>query len=314
MRASVYTAVDKRRWDDFVEGSKNGTFLFFRDYMDYHSDRFDDYSLLLCDDHGGIRALLPANRKEDLLLSHAGLTYGGVISDQRMSLPLMMEVFQTIVLHLTRQKFSKFIYKTIPHIYHTLPAEEDMYILFRKNALLFRRDALTVIDYARRIKFQERRLRAIRKARRYPLPVRETEDYRQFWEILAKNLSIRHGLRPVHSVDEMELLSRRFPSEIKLYAAFDGEVMRAGAVVFLSRNVCHVQYNASSEEGKDTGALDTVMDYLIEHYSRSKRFFDLGVSTEKDGRYLNSGLVEYKEGFGARTVVHDFYKLDLLEP
>ena len=36
----------KAEWDAFVKTSKNGTFLFMRDYMEYHNDRFIDYSLL----------------------------------------------------------------------------------------------------------------------------------------------------------------------------------------------------------------------------------------------------------------------------
>ena len=32
-----YTPADKRIWDLYVAKSKNATFLFRRDYMDYHS-------------------------------------------------------------------------------------------------------------------------------------------------------------------------------------------------------------------------------------------------------------------------------------
>ena len=36
-----YTARQSAEWNEFVERSKNGTFLFHRSYMDYHADRFD---------------------------------------------------------------------------------------------------------------------------------------------------------------------------------------------------------------------------------------------------------------------------------
>ena len=42
-----YSSQRKVAWDDFVKRSKNATFLFFRDYMDYHADRFQDASLLI---------------------------------------------------------------------------------------------------------------------------------------------------------------------------------------------------------------------------------------------------------------------------
>ena len=71
-----YTAAYHRDWNDFVSESSNGTFLFLREYMEYHADRFTDYSLLVYDGNK-LLALLPANRSGDVLYSHAGLTYGG---------------------------------------------------------------------------------------------------------------------------------------------------------------------------------------------------------------------------------------------
>ena len=41
-----YTPDKANEWNKFIAKSKNGTFLFDRNYMDYHSDRFHDYSLL----------------------------------------------------------------------------------------------------------------------------------------------------------------------------------------------------------------------------------------------------------------------------
>ena len=77
-----YTAAYHRDWNDFVSESSNGTFLFLREYMEYHADRFTDYSLLVYDGNK-LLALLPANRSGDVLYSHAGLTYGGLIVTTR---------------------------------------------------------------------------------------------------------------------------------------------------------------------------------------------------------------------------------------
>src|SRR2546422_7305996 len=80
MRVEMYADSKKEAWDNFVLGSKNGTFLFLRDYMDYHRDRFVDHSLVVSLDDGTPLSLLPANRVADTLVSHGGLTYGGVVS------------------------------------------------------------------------------------------------------------------------------------------------------------------------------------------------------------------------------------------
>ena len=62
-----YTAEQKTVWDSFVATSKNGTFLFMRDYMDYHADRFADHSLMFYKG-GRLIALLPGNESDDCLL------------------------------------------------------------------------------------------------------------------------------------------------------------------------------------------------------------------------------------------------------
>jgi hypothetical protein len=144
------------------------------------------------------------------------------------------------------------------------------------------------------------------------LNVRETEDYKHFWDVLTANLAARYGIKPVHTLEEIELLASRFPGEIKLYGSYSGDILLAGAVVYLSENVCHVQYNAASKRGKEMGAQDLIMDFLIKNYSKSKQFLDFGISTEKDGQVLNTGLVEYKESFGARAEVQDFYEINLM--
>ena len=46
--------------------------------MDYHSEKFSDYSLLIYKGEKLI-ALLPANLINDQLFSHSGLSYGGFI-------------------------------------------------------------------------------------------------------------------------------------------------------------------------------------------------------------------------------------------
>ena len=45
----------------FLDTPKNATFLFRRDYMDYHRDRFADHSLMIFRGEK-LAALLPANR------------------------------------------------------------------------------------------------------------------------------------------------------------------------------------------------------------------------------------------------------------
>ena len=54
-----YDASMAARWDEFARMSRNGTMLHQRGYMDYHSDRFKDCSLVALHE-GKLCALLPA--------------------------------------------------------------------------------------------------------------------------------------------------------------------------------------------------------------------------------------------------------------
>lgn len=297
-------------WDAFVTQSKNATFLLNRDYLEYHSDRFEDCSLIFQVDDK-ICGLLPANRRGNILHSHQGLTYGGLLLNAESTTPLVLDMFTGLIDWMRAQGMAALEYKTIPTIYHALPAEEDRYALFRHNARLVRRDVLSVVDLAHRGPVQTRRMRGARKAAKQGVKVEcHSERWGDYWQLLTEHLMSRFSVPPVHKLDEIELLQQRFPSEIWLATAeHQGDVI-AGVVIFETPRVAHVQYIASSEAGRELAALDLIFMTLIEKLT-SKRYFDFGISNEDQGRRLNVGLIEQKEGFGARAVVHDFYRLDL---
>jgi hypothetical protein len=305
-----YTAQDFDIWNAFVCDSKNGTFLFNREYMDYHSDRFQDYSLLALDKQGRIIALMPANRTGSIVSSHAGLTYGGVISDQRMTTPQMLEVLEAIVRHLKADGIKELEYKTMPSIYHKISAQEDLYALFRLGARLKRRDTLSIIDYPGIPDIQERRLRGGRKAEKKGVKISETQYWEEFWRVLSENLLERYERKPVHTLNEILLLRDRFPSNIRLFTAEYLDQVIGGAVMYCTDSVAHVQYIASNPVGRENHALDLLFVQLIKEFS-VHRYFDFGISTEHDGQVLNQGLIDFKEGFGARAQVHDHYVLPL---
>ena len=297
-------------WDSFVASSKNGAFLFKRAYQDYHSERFPDYSLLFR--RGGHwLALFPACRLGDEVVSHGGLTFGGILSDERMTTPLMMEVFSALVAHLRSDGAHRLVYKVSPAFYHRLPSDEDLYALTHHGAQLIRRDLGYILCPARHPEFQERRRRAVKKAIKAGLLFRETDDYATYWRLLEDTLLARHAAAPVHSLDEIALLHSRFPAGIRLFATFSANEMLAGTVIFENPSVAHSQYIACSDLGREVGALDFVFSELITCVYAEKPWFSFGISTESDGSVLNQGLVEQKEGFGARACTQDFYELSL---
>ena len=294
-----------------MEGSKNGTFMLKRGYVEYHSDRFVDASVVFENETGDIVAAMPASRHGDEVRSHGGLTYGGIISDRRMTAARMLDVFDALKGHLRSEGVARLIYKRVPQIYYSYPADEDIYALFRNGAALFRRDISTTIDLTDPIPFSSVRTRYAKKARKSGLEVRESADFEAYVALLAEVLEFRHAVKPPHSAVELRLLASRFPGVIRLFCAYRGSDMLAGVLVFDTPQVVHAQYIANSEVGREVGALDLVMDHLIHEYAAGHKYFDFGISTEDGGMLLNSGLVGQKEMFGGRGIVYDFYKMEV---
>lgn len=306
-----YTKDQKNNWNEFVKNSKNVHFFFQRDYMEYHSDRFEDFSLMFFDETDKLIAMLPANIKENILYSHQGLTFGGFLVDDKMKTETMLEIFELLKQFLKEKNIVKIIYKCIPYIYHIKPSEEDRYGLFRNDAKLIRRDVTSTVDLTEQVRYSKGRKWTINKAKKESIETFESDDYETFWKLLTSVLEANHEAKPVHTLEEMIKLALLFPKNIKLFLAKKDERVVSGALIYENQSVVHTQYLANSEEGRELGALDLLIDYLIKDIYKNKKYFDFGISNEDAGRYLNTGLIAQKEGFGARAVVHDFYELEI---
>lgn len=307
-----YTPDQQQVWNDFVARSKNGTFLFDRRYMDYHSDRFSDCSLMVYR-KGNVYALLPANRTGDTLHSHQGLTYGGLLTDAKATAEGVVQLFEALNVWLRGEGIRRVTYKAMPWIYHRLPAEEDLYALTQVcHARLLTREISSSIFLQHPLRFTESRKSGLRKAQCEGLSFAESDDMAVFWKMLDDNLSTRHHTHPVHSLDELRLLKGRFSERIRLYLIYNKEKTAVGGtLIFDTGQVIHTQYIASTEEGKAHGALDLLFDELVHHRYCDRICLDFGKSTEQGGRMLNEHLIFQKEGFGGRGVCYDTYEWEL---
>lgn len=310
IKIKQYTPDNKTVWDNFIDASKNGTFMLKRDYMDYHSDRFTDFSLMFCDEDD-LTAVMPASLHGNEIRSHGGLTYGGIISGNSMKQHRMLECFSILTEYLKNQGIKKLIYKAIPHIYHRQPAEEDLYALFINNAKLFRRDVSTTVNLQAPLKMPKGRKAQIARARREGVVTEESEDFKSFITLENEILSERHNTSAVHTAEELQLLKSRFPQQIRLWEAKQNDNLLAAALLFEYDNLIHTQYMASNDTGREIGALDLLIATVIEKYCSDKKYLDFGISTENEGKFLNTGLISQKEGFGGRAIVYDFYELEL---
>ncbi|SEA02066.1 hypothetical protein SAMN05443667_101634 [Flavobacterium gillisiae] len=297
-------------WNAFISKAKNASFLFHRNFMEYHSDRFQDYSLLIFEEEKLI-AVLPANRVGTTVYSHQGLTYGGLVYEEQTKLASVIAIFSAILLFLDQNGIEKMHIKTVPSIYHTKPSEEIQYALFLADAKLARRDTLSVIDLLQENTVAKGRKSSLKKATQNDLVIKEESDFEQFWnKILIPNLSERHNAKPVHTLEEITHLNELFPGNIIQFNVYHNDVIVAGATVFESTTVTHCQYISKFETNQTLSSLDFLFNFLVHKRFAKKRFFDFGSSNENQGKKLNEGLTYWKESFGASTIVHDFYEVE----
>lgn len=307
-----YQEKDYATWNTFIGQAKNATFLFHRDFMDYHKDRFEDYSLLAFENEKLV-AILPANKDGEIVYSHQGLTYGGLVYGEKLKLASVLLIFKALLFYLHEKEITKIQIKILPSIYHNKPSEELNYALFLAEAQLIRRDTLAVVDLCKPFQFSKIRKRGIQKAKSNELIIKEENSFECFWnQVLIPNLELKHNAEPVHSLDEIQFLKNHFEKNIRQFNVYHENEIIAGTTVFESENVAHCQYISKYEKDENLGSLDFLYDHLINKVFADKRYFDFGISNENQGKTLNNGLSYWKESFGASIITHDFYEVSTI--
>lgn len=308
----TYQKTDYFLWNEFVALAKNATFLFHRDFMEYHSDRFVDFSLLVFDEKEQLKAIVPANRVGDVLYSHQGLTYGGLVVKEMTLLSEVIQITHAVLKWLYEAKIASLYLKIIPTIYTTFPSDEMEYVAFLTQAQLAKRDTLAVLDLSHKIEPSRVRKRGVDKGLKIKLEIKEVADFEVFWnELLQPNLKARYDANPVHSLAEISYLKTTFPKQIRQFNVYLDQKIVGGVTVFETNKVIHPQYVSGNKAFNNVyGGLDFLYNHLISNVYKGHHYFDFGSSTVNDGWQLNESLHYWKESFGARTVVQNFYVFD----
>ncbi|HZF62232.1 MAG TPA: GNAT family N-acetyltransferase [Desulfovibrio sp.] len=302
-----YSKGDHEQWDACVANAVNEHLLFYRNFMDYHSDRFCDHSLLMMR-NGALLGVFPANERDNTLYSHQGLTFGGLVHGPKVYASDILAFYVALKKYLKKNQFQELVCKPTPYPYHEVPCEVQSYALSMIGAKIIERHMSTGICYCAPLPMTTMRKRGINKAQKNRIEILDSEDWNQYIQVLSKTLR-RHNTTPKHSAAELALLHERFPERIKLVTAQKDGIILAGILLFLTKTAAHSQYICASQEGRELGALDLLMSSVIEAQANQKRWFSFGISTEQDGSCINFGLLHQKEGFGGRVFLHDVYRL-----
>ena len=311
LKIRLYDPTLKPVWDNFLENCKNATFLFKRDFMDYHKNRFEDFSIMIYSGNKLI-ALVPGNIDLNNVYSHQGLTYGGILIQSDSKFTEYLEIFSEVLRFLKKKSINSLCVRQIPTIYNFNFNDELDYLSFVTDSKNYRKDIISVINLQSDFKIAKDRINGYKRGLKNLLEFREAHDFDDFWnELLIPNLAKKYSVNPVHSIDEIRLLKSRFKSNIRQFNVYKENKIVAGTTIFQTKNVVHVQYTASNSKKNILGSLDFLFYKLITDVYSKHKYFDFGTSNERDGKKINQGLMYWKEGFGARSLTQNFYKFDI---
>lgn len=298
VRVIPYTDERRPAWDEIVRNSPAATFLHLRGYMDYHRARFADRSVMVYNERGSLLAVMPAcEGDQHTIVSHAGLTYGGLLTRRRGLTPeTMLDVMRALLLYYHSEGYHRVEVRPAPYIYWREPSDDLTYAAFRLGAKMTRCHYSGTIDLSHGFR------PCLSKHDKTP-EIGE-DSIASFWPILQQRLEERYNVLPAHTQTEMELLQSRFPSQIKVFTArIEGRIV-AGTVIYNTGMTVHTQYMATTAEGRECEALPQLISYIAGLYSDTARYLDYGASTEDDGSILNEALAISKHKQGARAVCY----------
>ncbi|MDI1316509.1 GNAT family N-acetyltransferase [Flavobacterium sp.] len=304
-----YTLEDYAIWNAFISAAKNATFLFHRDFMEYHKDRFEDFSLLVFE-NGKLVSVLPANRVGATVYSHQGLTYGGLVLLPKSKLYDTIYLFQSVLKFLSDNGVSKLFLKQIPSIYCRYSSDEINYLAHICKGEVVMKHNVSVVTLNQDRLISKSRRECVNRGKKLGLEIREDGKIDLFWnELLIPNLSAKYNSKPVHSVAEITKLMNNFPDNIRHFNVYNDSKLVCGTTIFITDKVVKPQYISGNENNNELGSIDFLYDFLINDVAKGKDYFDFGPSHENNGLQIVKNINFWKESFGAHSLIQDFYEI-----
>lgn len=314
-----YSKELENEWDKFVRSSVNGTFMQERKFLSYHPlDRFSDHSLIFMEDNR-IIAVLPAAivQQEDkrILVSHPGASHGGLIIKPSLGTKKCLELVSALIDYCTRTGFDYIRLKPVPKVYHNELSDQLDFALRFSGFRLEYTELATVLElkkgeesFVKRV-MSDTAFRNYKNSLKSGLSVVEDANINDFWPILENKLKYNHNAKPAHTFDEIIQLKTLYPDKIKLFAAYEGVTPAAGVLSFLlNERVINCFYIAHDDAFQHKRPLNLIFGHMIEWgLKNSFLYLDWGISTEKKGSSVNTGLFHFKEGYGGHGVLRECY-------
>jgi len=304
---------EKEEWDEFINQSWNGTIFQTRRFLSYHpSDRFTDKSLILKENNTWV-GVFPAASSNGVISSHPGASYGGLVLAEPISIRKTQLIVESLLNSIKETECHRVEMTLSPIIYQQSPCNYLDFILIRNKFTYQKRELSAYIPISQKPfnLFKPEARTATRKARREGVVIKEGWSIEEFYEILEKNLHMRHNVKPTHTLSELTTLKELFPKKIRLFSAIYKKKQIAGTVLFLTnKRVVLAFYISHKEEYQHLRPINLLFYHIIKWaYKNHYKFFDLGTFTLN--MEPNLGLARFKESLGARGIFRDYLELTL---
>lgn len=310
-----------QEWDLFIEQANNGTIFHKRAFLNYHPpDRFIDDSLLFYKE-GRLLSVLPAARRhgdqEKILVSHPGASFGSFVVRNNLSLRDADSLIRLLKKYADSEHYGGLDLTLPPVVYLHRPSNYIDFALYQAGFRYRKREVSSVIplDVAEEQVldlFKPEARRAVRRAQKLGVAVKQDTDFAAFYAILQKNLRMRHNVVPTHTLEELLEISHIFPEAVKLFAAYAENRMVAGIVLFSANRKTTLAFYISHDETCQQYRAVNLLFYEVFRWCirHGYNFLDFGIFTLNMAP--NWGLARFKESFGAQGVFRDSFRLRLV--
>ena len=304
-------------WEKFISDSNNGTIFQKQAFLKYHINRkFVDGSLVI-KNKSTIVAVVPAAIKKNILYSHPGSSYGGIVLSHSLDFKMIHDILKVIDEYCIAQKYKALFLINSPSIYQK-KSDQSLDYLLQWNG--FKQTELYISHAVDMSKTSDILSLLTKRKRRYinnnqelnSLTFEEEAYLDEFYDILIASKK-KYNTTPTHSLDELIKLKDMFPQQIKLLVTRNENKIIGGSLIFFTNdNVALVFYNTILEQYRES---QIAMLQLYKCMEIAKKYnlhwIDFGVShtpEEENPLAPKFSLIHFKEQFNAKGVLRIAYQ------
>ena len=304
-------------WEQFISDSNNGTIFQKQAFLQYHINRsFVDGSLII-KKKSVIVAVMPAAIKDNILYSHPGSSYGGIVLSHNLDFKMIHDILKVIDEYCIAQKYKALFLINSPSIYQK-KSDQSLDYLLQWNG--FKQTELYISHAVDMSKTSDILSLLTKRKRRYinnnqelnSLTFEEETYLDEFYDILVASKK-KYNTTPTHSLDELIKLKDMFPQQIKLLVTRNENKIIGGSLIFFTNdNVALVFYNTILEQYRES---QIAMLQLYKCMEISKKYnlhwIDFGVShtpEQENPLAPKFSLIHFKEQFNAKGVLRIAYQ------